>query len=254
MAEPVRVLFITQDDPLFARPFFQFFFAEYPREDIEVAGITVGAAFNKPRTALVRRPLGASGALELLRLLRRLAGAKLRVRSIAALARKESISLLKTPSVNDARLRGPGATAWRRCDRLGRRRRDLRGTAAPRDDGQPLASAQWRGGGDRDGPHMTANNVVGARLMTRVLCQLGRRPVENEPLGMGQVSYYSVPKRDDVRQALAAASAALGPWIDERPHGAPPRNLTLRTVGVRMGDAAESSTRRTEGENECARW
>ena len=102
MPDPLRVLFITRDDPLFVRRFFQVFFAEYPREDIEVAGITVGAAFDEPRTARVRRLLAAYGALEVLRLLRRLAGAKLRMRSIAAVARRESIPLLSTSSVNDA--------------------------------------------------------------------------------------------------------------------------------------------------------
>jgi methionyl-tRNA formyltransferase len=245
MPEPVRVLFITQDDPLFVRRFFQVFFAEYPREEIEVAGVTLGPAFNEPGTALVRRLLGAYGALEFLRLLRRFAGAKLRTRSIAALAREHSIPLLETESVNDAAyvdmvqrlevdviasiaaaeiFEEPLLFAPRRgCVNLHSGKlpqfrgmmpsfwQMLKGEAcatvtvhrmAPRlDAGNVLATQDYAIRPDDSlASVMTANKVVGARLMMRVLSELAHASNEGEPLDMAQASYYSFPKRDDVRE------------------------------------------------------
>ena len=36
----MRVLFITEDDPLYVIHFFDVFFDEYPRDEFEVVGIT----------------------------------------------------------------------------------------------------------------------------------------------------------------------------------------------------------------------
>jgi methionyl-tRNA formyltransferase len=245
MAEPIRVLFITQDDPLFVRRFFQVFLAEYPREDIEVAGITVGTAFNEARIALIRRLLGAYGVLEFLRLLRRFAGAKLRTPSIAALARRQSIPLLETLSVNDAayvdmvrrldidviasvaaaeifeepllmapprgcvnlhsgklpQYRGMMPSFWQMVRGEADATVTVHRMATRVDAGDVLATQHHPiRPGDSLARVMTLNKVAGARLMIRVLCQLARRPVEGEPLDMAQASYYSFPKRDDIRQ------------------------------------------------------
>jgi methionyl-tRNA formyltransferase len=97
----LRVHFVTEDDPLYVIRFFDVFFAEYPRDQLEIVGVTVAAPFRETRAATARRILSLYGALGFLRLLKRVAAAKLRRRSIAALARREEISLLPTRSVND---------------------------------------------------------------------------------------------------------------------------------------------------------
>ena len=97
----MRVLFVTEDDPLYVIHFFDVFFREYPRDELEIVGITVAPAFDESRIATARRTLRFYGIADFTRLLGRFAAAKLRRRSIEALARKESLSVLDTPSVND---------------------------------------------------------------------------------------------------------------------------------------------------------
>jgi methionyl-tRNA formyltransferase len=98
---PLRVLFITEDDPLYVIEFFDSFLATYPRERLEVAGITVSRAFNESRLATGRRVLRLYGVVDFARLAARFAAAKLRGRSIESLARRSSIPLLPAESVND---------------------------------------------------------------------------------------------------------------------------------------------------------
>ena len=45
---PLRVLFVTEDDPLYVIRFFEVFFDEYPRDEFEICAITVDAAFHEP--------------------------------------------------------------------------------------------------------------------------------------------------------------------------------------------------------------
>jgi methionyl-tRNA formyltransferase len=97
----LRILFITEDDPLYVIEFFDSFLATYPRERLEVAGITVSRAFNESRLATARRVLRLYGARDFTKLAARYATAKLRGRSIESLARSSSIPLLETESVND---------------------------------------------------------------------------------------------------------------------------------------------------------
>jgi hypothetical protein len=40
-ARPLRVQFITEDDPLYVIRFFDVFLAEYPRDEFDVIGITI---------------------------------------------------------------------------------------------------------------------------------------------------------------------------------------------------------------------
>lgn len=98
---PLRVLFITEDDPLYVIEFFDSFLDAYPRERLEVAGITVSRAFNESRVATARRVLRLYGIRDFAKLAARFAQAKLRRRSIESLARQSSIALLPTASVND---------------------------------------------------------------------------------------------------------------------------------------------------------
>jgi methionyl-tRNA formyltransferase len=76
----LRVLFITEDDPLYVVEFFDSFFDADPRERIQVAGITVSRAFNESRLATARRVLRLYGVVDFLKLAARFARAKLRRR------------------------------------------------------------------------------------------------------------------------------------------------------------------------------
>jgi methionyl-tRNA formyltransferase len=97
----MRLLFVTEDDPLYVIHFFDVFFREYPREELQIVGVTVSPAFDESKLATARRTLRLYGIADFTRLGLRFAAAKLRRRSIEALARKESLPLLATPSVND---------------------------------------------------------------------------------------------------------------------------------------------------------
>jgi methionyl-tRNA formyltransferase len=97
----VRLLFVTEDDPLYVIHFFDVFFREYPRDELQIVGITVSPAFDESKIATARRTLRFYGIADFTRLLARFAAVKLRRRSIEALARKESLPILATPSVND---------------------------------------------------------------------------------------------------------------------------------------------------------
>ena len=96
----MRVLFITEDDPLYVVHFFDVFFREYPRDEIEVVGITICRPFDESKLATARRVLRFYGPVDFTRLLGRFAAARLRRRSIAALAREHSVAFLPTDSVN----------------------------------------------------------------------------------------------------------------------------------------------------------
>ncbi len=102
MTSPFRVLFVTEDDPLYVIRFFDVFLAEYPRDELEIVGITIAEAFHEPIRKTAWRMFRFYGPVDFARLAGRFAGAKLRGRSIAALARKSDIPVLPTSSVNDA--------------------------------------------------------------------------------------------------------------------------------------------------------
>lgn len=97
----LRILFVTENDPLYVIRFFDVFFAEYPRDRFEVAGVTVDGAFHEPAWKTARRMWRFFGPVDFLRVLGRWAWAKVRGRSIAGLARREGVRLLPTSSVND---------------------------------------------------------------------------------------------------------------------------------------------------------
>ena len=98
----MRLLFVTEDDPLYVIHFFDVFFREYPRDELRDRG-----HHGQPARSTSRRSprLGARCASMASRTSRgccgRFAAVKLRRRSIEALARKESLPVLATPSVND---------------------------------------------------------------------------------------------------------------------------------------------------------
>lgn len=97
----LRVLLVTEDDPLYVIYFFDTFFAEYPREEFDILAITVQHAFHESKIKTARRVLRFYGPVDFVRLLARYARVKLSGRSIGTLARDTGIPLLETTSVND---------------------------------------------------------------------------------------------------------------------------------------------------------
>ncbi len=97
---PLRVLVITEDDPLYVIRFFEEFLSALP-DKIQVIGMTVSEAFHEPITKTAARMLRFYGLVDFMRLCARYAMAKLGRRSIAKLASGMGIELLRTPSVND---------------------------------------------------------------------------------------------------------------------------------------------------------
>jgi methionyl-tRNA formyltransferase len=97
----LRVLFVTEDDPIYVIRFFEVFLEAYPRDEIELCGITVDAAFHEPLAKTARRMLRFYGPLGFVRQGVRFAATKLARRSIERLARRHGVPSLATTSVND---------------------------------------------------------------------------------------------------------------------------------------------------------
>jgi methionyl-tRNA formyltransferase len=99
-AQKLRVFFVTEEDPLYVIRFFDIFFAEYPRENVEICGVTIDQAFHEPIWKTLRRMQGLYGPSELFSQGLRFAGARLRGRSIESLAVSAGVPIVTTPSVN----------------------------------------------------------------------------------------------------------------------------------------------------------
>jgi len=100
MTEKLRILFITEDDPLYVINLFEVFFREYPSDTLEICGITIDRPFHEPPWKTLRRMLGLYGLLGVARVSLRFLRAKLSGRSIARLARERSVPLYPATSVN----------------------------------------------------------------------------------------------------------------------------------------------------------
>jgi methionyl-tRNA formyltransferase len=96
----LRVLFVTEEDPLYVIRFFDIFFAEYPRDEFEICGITVHRAFHEPIWKTLRRMQAFYGHWDVLRQGTRFVQARLRGRSIESLARTMGVPVLPARSVN----------------------------------------------------------------------------------------------------------------------------------------------------------
>ncbi len=97
---PLRVLLVTENDPLYVRQFFDIFFAELPRAEVELVGVTVSRAFHEPLLKTARRIHRFYGTVDFCRLLPRYIFAKLAGKSIADLASASGFPLLEAGSVN----------------------------------------------------------------------------------------------------------------------------------------------------------
>jgi methionyl-tRNA formyltransferase len=96
----LRVLFVTEDDPIYVIRFFDIFFAEYPREALEICGITIDRAFHEQIWKTLGRMHGFYGLWGTFRQGLRFIDARLRGRSIASLARSVGVPLVPARSVN----------------------------------------------------------------------------------------------------------------------------------------------------------
>jgi methionyl-tRNA formyltransferase len=99
-AAKLRLLFVTEEDPIYVIRFFDIFFAEYPRNEFEICGITVDRAFHEPIWKTLRRMQAFYGRWDVLRQGMRFVQARLRGRSIEALARTMGVPVLPARSVN----------------------------------------------------------------------------------------------------------------------------------------------------------
>jgi methionyl-tRNA formyltransferase len=100
MADKLRLLFVTEDDPLYVIRLFDVFFREYPADLLEIRGITIDRAFHEPPWKTLRRMLRFYGPVGVARLTSRFARARLTGRSIARLAAERSIPMIPATSVN----------------------------------------------------------------------------------------------------------------------------------------------------------
>jgi methionyl-tRNA formyltransferase len=99
-AVKLRLLFVTEDDPLYVIRFFDIFFADYPRDEFQICGITVDRAFHEPIWKTLRRMQVFYGPWDVLRQGLRFIQARLRGRSIEALAHTIGVPVVPACSVN----------------------------------------------------------------------------------------------------------------------------------------------------------
>src|SRR5882757_985074 len=98
--QKLRVFFVTEEDPLYVIRFFDIFFAEYPREEIDISGITIDRPFHEPIVETMRRVHVLYGFWGFFRQGLRFAGTRLRGRSIESLAASAGVPIVTTRSVN----------------------------------------------------------------------------------------------------------------------------------------------------------
>jgi methionyl-tRNA formyltransferase len=100
MPDRLRVLFVTEDDPLYVIRFFEVFLREYPADTMEICGITIDRPWHEPIWKTLRRLTGLYGVGGVARLGTRFLRARLSGRSIARLAAERSIAMVPATSVN----------------------------------------------------------------------------------------------------------------------------------------------------------
>jgi methionyl-tRNA formyltransferase len=97
----LRILLITENDPLYVIRFFEAFFERYPRDEFEICGITVANAFHEPLWKTAKRMLAFYGPADFALLLLRFTLVTLRGKSFKSLAERHGVPVLPTSSVND---------------------------------------------------------------------------------------------------------------------------------------------------------
>jgi methionyl-tRNA formyltransferase len=97
----LRLLFVTEDDPLYVVRFFEVFFDEYPKDEIEVVGVSIQNAFGESLGKTARRMWRLYGPFNFARLGVRYARAKAQGVSIASLVARHGLPLVPCGSVNE---------------------------------------------------------------------------------------------------------------------------------------------------------
>src|SRR5215212_2000289 len=100
MPDQLRVLFVTEDDPLYVIRLFEVFFREYSPKTIDICGVTIDRPFHEPPWKTLRRMQGLYGTVGVMRIGSRFVRARLSRRSIASLAAERSIPMIPASSVN----------------------------------------------------------------------------------------------------------------------------------------------------------
>lgn len=103
----MRVVAVTQSDPFFTARFFEAFLGERTSDRLELVEIVLLRNFNESKPALVRRLLRLYGAVDFARLLGRYVSAAVadrvgRPRSVAAVAARHGVPLVRLSTINDA--------------------------------------------------------------------------------------------------------------------------------------------------------
>jgi len=96
----LRVLFVTEDDPLYVIKFFEVFFSEFPRDEIEICGVTIDRPFHEPMWKILRRMHRLYDLRGLCRQCLRFIDAQLRRRSIKSLAVSAGVPVTRPQSIN----------------------------------------------------------------------------------------------------------------------------------------------------------
>ncbi len=99
-ADRLRVLFVTEDDPLYVIQFFKVFFTEYPKNKLDIIGTTVVDAFHEPIWKTAWRMFRFYGCVDFIRLSFRFVGVKFKGESIAKLAQQSGIEVVPAESIN----------------------------------------------------------------------------------------------------------------------------------------------------------
>jgi methionyl-tRNA formyltransferase len=101
MKNPLKIIIITEDDPLYVARFFDVFFKELNKDKIAVLGITISKAFHEPLWKTARRVFRFYGFIDFPRLLFRWIKIKMSGRNIGLLASENGISIVSATSVNE---------------------------------------------------------------------------------------------------------------------------------------------------------
>jgi methionyl-tRNA formyltransferase len=242
--EKLRVFFVTEEDPLYVMRFFEIFFAEYPREEFDVSGITIDRPFHEPLWETMRRVRVLYGVWGFVRQGLRFAGARLRGQSIESLAASAGVPIVTTRSVNQPEFieqvrtiapdlivsvaapeifkrellsiprlgcinihsgrlpayRGMMPTFWQMLRGEPAVTITVHQMAEKLDAGDVLATQLFAiRKNDSLDRVIRGTKCEGARLLIGVLRDLRADRAQPTPLDMGQASYFSFPKSDDVR-------------------------------------------------------
>jgi methionyl-tRNA formyltransferase len=98
--DTLRVLIITEDDPIYVIKFFEVFFRDYPRDAFDIVAVTVEKAFHETLRKTIRRMWKFYGPVDFVKMGFRYVFTKLGGKSIARLAGQHGLTLLPCESVN----------------------------------------------------------------------------------------------------------------------------------------------------------